>query len=269
MKALLFDVFGSCVDFRSSITREMRALAHTKGFPVNAGKFADAWRAGYRPAMDRVARGELGWTRIDDLHRMILDELLVKFQMTGLTEEEKAELNRAWHRLIPWPDTVRDLKRLKKRHIIATLSNGNVALPVNMARYAGLPWDCIFSAETFHHYKPDPETYLGAADQLGLRPQDRFRAAPARSSPLTLTISTTWPTRSAADHRSQLHQWASRSARTNSSVLAVALRRVLRNLSILAAARPRPRRCSSLLTASLISRLRSPWGIFCNSSQTE
>ena len=170
VKALVFDVFGTVVDWRGSIAREVRALAREKDWRVNAMKFADAWRAGYRPAMDRVAGGELPWTRIDDLHRMILDDILVKFKLGSLTENEKAHLNRAWHRLQPWPDSVRGLKRLKKRYTIATLSNGNVALLNNMAKHAGLPWDLILSAEIFHHYKPDPEAYLGAAEILGLTP---------------------------------------------------------------------------------------------------
>jgi 2-haloacid dehalogenase len=177
IKALAFDVFGTVVDFRGSIIRECRTFGKARGLRVNWSKFADAWRAGYRPAMDRVGRGELPWTKIDDLHRMILDELLVKFRITGLTEEEKVYLNRAWHRLKGWPDTVRGLKRLKKRYIITTLSNGNTALLVNMAKFAGLPWDCVFSAETFHHYKPAPETYLGTAALLDLKPEEVMMVA--------------------------------------------------------------------------------------------
>ena len=177
IKALVFDVFGTVVDWRGSIAREVRELARQKGLRVNSAKFADAWRAGYRPAMDRVASGELPWTRIDDLHRLILDEILVKFKITALTESEKADLNRAWHRLKPWPDSVRGLKRLKKRHTIATLSNGNVALLNNMAKHAGLPWDLILSAEIFHHYKPDPEAYLGATEILGLNPGEVMMVA--------------------------------------------------------------------------------------------
>jgi 2-haloacid dehalogenase len=177
VKALTFDVFGTVVDWRGSIAREMRALAQAKGVRVNATKFADAWRAGYRPAMDRVGRGELPWTKIDDLHRMILDDILATFKITMLTEDEKVNLNRAWHRLKPWPDTVRGLKRLKKKFTIATLSNGNVALLNNMAKHAGLPWDLILSAEIFHHYKPDPEAYLGAADILGLKPAEVMMVA--------------------------------------------------------------------------------------------
>jgi len=170
VRALTFDVFGTVVDWRASIAREVRALAAAKGLRVNPQRFADAWRTGYRPAMDRVARGELPWTRIDDLHRIVLDQILEKFKITALTEDEKRDLNFAWHRLKPWPDSVKGLKRLKKRFTIATLSNGNVALLNNMAKNAGLPWDVILSAEIFHHYKPDPEAYLGAAEILGLKP---------------------------------------------------------------------------------------------------
>ena len=177
VKALTFDVFGTVVDWRGSIMREIRTLAQAKGLRVNGAKFADAWRAGYRPAMDRVGRGELPWTKIDDLHRMILDDILVKFKITDLSEEEKVQLNRAWHRLKPWSDSVRGLRRLKKNFTIATLSNGNVALLNNMAKHAGLPWDLILSAEIFHHYKPDPEAYLGAAEILGLQPSEVMMVA--------------------------------------------------------------------------------------------
>jgi 2-haloacid dehalogenase len=171
IKALTFDVFGTVVDWHGSVAREVRALAARKGLRVNAVKFTKAWRAGYRPAMDRVRSGELPYTKIDVLHRMILDELLQQFKIAdALTEEEKVDLNRVWHRLKPWPDAVRGLKRLKTRYIIATLSNGNTGLLVNMAKQAGLPWDCVFSSETFHHFKPDPEMYLGAAGALDLEP---------------------------------------------------------------------------------------------------
>jgi 2-haloacid dehalogenase len=170
IKALVFDVFGTCVDFRGSIIKDCRAWGKAKGLQVNWAKFADAWRAGYRPAMDRVTRGELPWTKIDVLHRLILDDLLVKFKINDLTEAERDHLNRVWHRLKPWPDTVKGLRRLKKRYIISTLSNGNTSLLVNMAKFGGLPWDCVLSAETFHHYKPDAETYLGAADAFSVKP---------------------------------------------------------------------------------------------------
>jgi 2-haloacid dehalogenase len=177
VKALAFDVFGTVVDWRSSLVREGRLLGRRKKLKVDWAAFADAWRAGYRPAMARVRSGELPWTKIDALHRMILDELLAKFEIRGLKEEEIVHLNHAWHRLRPWPDARSGLAKLKRRHVIATLSNGNVALLTNMAKHAGLPWDCILSAEVVRHYKPDPETYLGAADLLGVRPGELMMVA--------------------------------------------------------------------------------------------
>jgi 2-haloacid dehalogenase len=177
VKALTFDVFGTVVDWRSSIIAEGRKLGRRKQLVVDWQAFADAWRAGYRPAMDRVRRGELPWTNIDGLHRRILDELLGRFRIEGLTEVEKADFNRAWHRLAPWKDSVAGLKRLKKKYVIATLSNGNVALLTNMAKHAGLPWDCVLSAELFGHYKPDPEAYLGAARLLALEPGEVMMVA--------------------------------------------------------------------------------------------
>ena len=177
VKALVFDVFGTVVDWRGSIIREGRLLGRRKRIRADWAAFADAWRAGYKPAMARVRSGELPWTKIDDLHRMILDGLLPRFGLDKLSEEERADLNRAWHRLKPWPDARAGLTKLKRRHVIATLSNGNVALLVNMAKHARLPWDCILSAEVVRHYKPDPETYLGAADLLGVRPHELMLVA--------------------------------------------------------------------------------------------
>ena len=163
IKALVFDVFGTVVDWRGSIIRELSAT-----WPhVDAPAFADAWRAGYVPAMDRARRGEIAWTSIDGLHRTILDEIRPRFGLGELNEPEVDALNRVWHRLNAWPDAVSGLQHLKARHVIATLSNGNVALLVNMAKRAGLPWDCVLSAELFQHYKPDPEVYHGAARLLG------------------------------------------------------------------------------------------------------
>jgi 2-haloacid dehalogenase len=177
VKALVFDVFGTVVDWRGSIVREAQALARRRKLKFDPAAFADAWRAGYKPAMARVRSGELPWTKIDDLHRLILDGLLAQFGIRGLAEAEVDHLNRAWHRLRPWPDARAGLAKLKRRHVIATLSNGNVALLVNMARHAKLPWDCILSAEVMRHYKPDPETYLGAADLLGVRPAELMMVA--------------------------------------------------------------------------------------------
>ncbi|HMH19755.1 MAG TPA: haloacid dehalogenase type II [Burkholderiales bacterium] len=175
--ALVFDVFGTVVDWRSSLIAEGRKLGRKKRLRVDWAAFADAWRAGYAPAMDRVRRGDLPWTTIDVLHRMILDELLARFGISNLSEEEKDGFNLAWHRLKPWPDAVRGLTRLKKKFVIATLSNGNVALLTHMAKRAGLPWDCIFSGELFHHYKPDREVYLGAARLLGLQAHELMMVA--------------------------------------------------------------------------------------------
>jgi len=177
VKALVFDVFGTVVDWRGSLIAEGRRLGRAKRIDIDWTAFADAWRAGYRPAMARVRSGALGWTSIDALHRMILDELLERFAIRGLSEAEIDHLNRAWHRLRAWPDARAGLRRLKRDVVIATLSNGNVALLTNMAKFAGLPWDCILSAELFHHYKPDPETYLGAARLLGCAPQEVMMVA--------------------------------------------------------------------------------------------
>ena len=168
VRALVFDVFGTVVDWRSGVIREIEGAAASVGASVDAPSMADEWRAGYPVAMERVRVGELPVQPVDALHRMILDGLLARYGLEGLSEEARAELNRAWHRLDPWPDVLEGLGRLKRRYIIATLSNGNVALLVNMARRAGLPWDAVLSAELFGHFKPDPEVYLGAARLLGL-----------------------------------------------------------------------------------------------------
>jgi len=168
VRALAFDVFGTVVDWRGSIVREGAEFAARHGIRVDWPRFADAWRAGYRPAMQKVRSGELPWLRIDALHRLILDGLLTEHGMSGLAEDDIAYLNNVWHRLDPWPDAVPGLTRLKNRYVITTLSNGNFSLLTNMAKRAGLPWDCIVSAELFHHYKPDSETYLGTAELLGI-----------------------------------------------------------------------------------------------------
>ena len=168
LKVLAFDIFGTVVDWHGSISAEVDAM----GLGVDGNRFALAWRAGYQPAMQRVMRGELGWTRIDDLHRMILDELLDRFQISHLSEADKRHLNHVWQRLDAWPDSVDGLHRLKSRYTICTLSNGNISLLTAMAKRAGLPWDCILSAEVFRKYKPDPATYLGVADVFGVSPHE-------------------------------------------------------------------------------------------------
>ncbi len=165
-RVLAFDVFGTVVDWHGSIAREVQALRPS----INGAEFALAWRAGYRPAMARVMSGELGWTRIDELHRMVLDSILPQFGLADLSEADRQHLNRAWHRLDPWPDVVAGLTRLKSRFTICTLSNGNIGLLTHMAKRAGLPWDCVLSAEVFRAYKPDPATYLGVAKVFDLPP---------------------------------------------------------------------------------------------------
>ena len=164
---LAFDVFGTVVDWHGSIASEVRRL----NLGVEPEAFATAWRKGYRPAMARVRSGELPWTKIDDLHRMILDEVLTQFGITSLTEPEIRHLNFVWHRLNPWPDVIKGLGQLKTQFTLVTLSNGNLGLLANMAKNAGLPWDLILSAEVFRHYKPDPETYLGVAQTFDIPPE--------------------------------------------------------------------------------------------------
>ncbi|MGB1257164.1 MAG: haloacid dehalogenase type II [Thiolinea sp.] len=167
-KILAFDVFGTVVDWHGSIMREVEELI--PGIDANA--FALAWRAGYAPAMQRVMSGELGWTLIDDLHRMILDEILVEFGVDSLSEAQKKHLNKAWHRLDGWPDSSPGLKRLKQSFTICSLSNGNLGLLSNMAKRADLAWDCILSAEVFRAYKPHPDTYLGVAKVFDVKPEE-------------------------------------------------------------------------------------------------
>jgi 2-haloacid dehalogenase len=169
-KALAFDVFGTVVDWRSSIIGELEMFGEAHGLAEDWATFADDWRAGYPAAMDRVRRGELPWLKIDALHRLILDGLLDRAGIDSVPQDDIDRLNLAWHRLDPWPDSVAGLTRLKRRFVITTLSNGNMSLLTNMAKHAGLPWDCVISAELFRHYKPDAEAYLGCADLLDIEP---------------------------------------------------------------------------------------------------
>ena len=177
IKILAFDVFGTVVDWRSGVIVEGEELGKAKGLTVDWPAFADAWRAVYRPSLDRVQKGELPWTKLDALHRMSLEEILKRFKIEDLSEEEKDHFNRVWHRLQPWPDSVEGLTRLKKQFVITTLSNGNISLLTNMAKHAGLPWDCILSAENVRHYKPDPEVYLMVADLFDLKSEQVMMVA--------------------------------------------------------------------------------------------
>ncbi len=177
VKALTFDVFGTVVDWRKGIAEEGRALGREKGIDADWEAFADAWRGKYQPSLARVRNGEVPWTNLDSLHRASLDALLEEFGIEDLAEPEKHALNRAWHRLPPWPDSVEGLTRLKRKFILATLSNGNVALLVNMAKNAGLPWDAVLGAEVARHYTPQPQAYLVTAELLGLAPHECMMVA--------------------------------------------------------------------------------------------
>ncbi len=177
IQALTFDVFGTVVDWRAPIIREATRLGKSKGIQADWTKFTDAWRAGFRSASDRIRRGELPWMNFEALHRMLLDDLLKEFNITGLSEAEKDHLNRAWERLKPWPDAVRGLRRLRKRFIVATLSNGNMAVQINLAKNAGLSWDCILSVELVKRYKPAKEVYEMAAEFLRLQPNQIMMVA--------------------------------------------------------------------------------------------
>ena len=177
VKACVFDTFGTVVDWRGSIIEEGKAWGKAKGLTVDWAHFADRWRAGYAPAMDKVRKGEMPWTNLDHLHRALLEDLLKEFHIDGLSEAEKDDWNRVWHRLKPWPDSVAGLTRLKKKFTISPLSNGNVALLADMAKHAGLPWDLILSAELAKHYKPDREAYLTAVSLLELKPEEVMMCA--------------------------------------------------------------------------------------------
>ncbi|MGH8714004.1 MAG: haloacid dehalogenase type II [Casimicrobiaceae bacterium] len=169
--AMLFDVFGTVVNWRGSVIRELARTGRAHGVRADWGAFADAWRAGYRPAMDRVRRGEVPWQPLDGLHRQMLPGLLRRFGLE-LAPHEVTALNLVWHRLAPWRDVRAGLRRLKRGCMIGTLSNGNMALLAELSKSARLPWDCVLSAELFRHYKPDAEVYRGAAALLALRPAD-------------------------------------------------------------------------------------------------
>ncbi len=177
VKALVFDVFGTVVDWRSSIIREVSAVGERLGVSGDWEGFADRWRAGYSEGTRDVREGKRPFLTADEMHRERLDLLLDDFGMTGLSEAETDYLNQAWHRLDPWPDAVEGLTRLKSKYVIGTLSNGNVGLLVNMAKYGGLPWDVVLTGQLAGTYKPDPKVYLSAASLLGLEPGEVMMTA--------------------------------------------------------------------------------------------
>jgi 2-haloacid dehalogenase len=171
IRACLFDVFGTVVDWRTSVSRDLAAFAKQKSIGgVDWLEFAVEWRKLYQPSMEEVRSGKRAFTILDVLHRESLDKLIARYRIKGLSEADVEHLNRVWHRLDPWPDAVPGLTRLKKKMVIAPCSNGNIALMVNMAKRAGLPWDCILGAETARAYKPMPEAYLASCRQLDLSP---------------------------------------------------------------------------------------------------
>lgn len=174
---LVFDTFGTVVDWRGTIVSEGAELSKRKGLRVDWAAFADAWRAEYRPSMDRVRKGELPWTNLDGLHRMSLEAIAPRFGLQALSAAEMAHLHHVWHRCRPWPDSVDGLTRLKTRFVIAPLSNGNISLITNMAKRGGLPWDCVLGAELVQHYKPDPETYLSPAKFFDVAPSQVMMVA--------------------------------------------------------------------------------------------
>jgi 2-haloacid dehalogenase len=177
VKALMFDTFGTIVDWRGSIIQEGKAWSKSRDLPIDWATFADRWRAGIVPGMNKVRNGELSWTNLDVLLGMVLDDLLKEFQIEGLSDEEQAEWNRVWRRLEPWPDSIVGLMRLKKSYTIAPCSNGNVALINDMAKHSSLPWDLILGAELAGHYKPDREAYLTSVSLLGLKPEEVMMCA--------------------------------------------------------------------------------------------
>src|SRR6267378_2867044 len=177
IRALTFDTYGTVVDWRSSVLGELRSLSARHGLALDCARFLDDWKAVYRPAMDRVNRGESPWTTVDAIYRQRLDELVVTYGLTGLTTEEVDALARVWWRLSPWPDAVPGLRRLKHRYIVSPLSNASFVGMVELARFAGLPWDCVITAENARCYKPRPETYRTALALLGLEAPDVMMVA--------------------------------------------------------------------------------------------
>ena len=181
VRALVFDTFGTVVDWRGSLLADVPAFARSRGIDADWPRLVDDWRAAYAPSMDRVRRGEQPWTLLDDLHRASLERLLREMGITGFTPADLHALTRLWHRLRPWPDAVDGLRRLKARFLLAPLSNGNFSLMTNLAKFAGLPWDAVFGSDLFQHYKPDPETYFGACRLLDLAPREVMMVAAHQS----------------------------------------------------------------------------------------
>jgi 2-haloacid dehalogenase len=177
MKALVFDTFGTVVDWRTSLIEDFTRFGNQRGLHVDWIGFVDDWRAEYKPSMDRVRTGKEPWRTLDQLHRTSLEELVSNRKIQGLTNEDIDYLVTGWHRLQAWPDAVPGLNRLRSKFILGPHSNGNVALLVDLAKFAGLRWDMVFGADLWQRYKPDPETYLGVCRLLSLEPQDVMMVA--------------------------------------------------------------------------------------------
>jgi len=183
VKALFFDVFGTMVDWRTGIAREVAAVLQPRGYALEWPAFADAWRDEYQPAMEEVRAGRLPFCKLDVLHRRNLERVLRRFGISGLDEASLVNLNLAWHRLDAWPDVPTGLVRLKTQFLLAPVSNGNISLMVDLARRNGLPWDAILGAEVAGDYKPKPRVYLAAAEAFDLAPRECIMVA-AHSSDL-------------------------------------------------------------------------------------
>lgn len=177
VKAIVFDTFGTLVDWRGSLVTQLSAFGRERGLDADWTVLVDAWRSAYQPSLDAVRRRAVPWTVLDELHRASLIALLPDFGLSSLSDQEIVFLVAGWHRLNPWPDVVPGLQRLRQRYIIGPLSNGNLSLMVNLAKSARLPWDVVFGSDLFRHYKPDPETYLGVCDLLRLKPDQVMLAA--------------------------------------------------------------------------------------------
>jgi 2-haloacid dehalogenase len=178
VEALIFDVFGTCVDWRTGVSRETAKVATDKGLELDAEAFADYWRGRYQPAMQRIRSGNRGYVALDDLHLENLNETLTAFELgTEFDAAERQSFNAAWEKLPPWPDVVTGLAQLKRNYILAPCSNGSIALMARLAKYGGLPWDAIVGAEIAHNYKPDPAVYLASAAALRLAPEQVMMVA--------------------------------------------------------------------------------------------
>ncbi len=177
IKALLFDVFGTVLDWRSSVIDELAAFGTAHGLELDWPELADRWRTGFRKHQRKICDSGARFMRMDEVHRRVLDEMLADLGIADISEPDVAGLNRAWHRLRPWPDAVHGLERLRQRRIVAALSNANLAMLVNASKHAGLPWDCVFSTALFSSYKPDPAVYWGAIKMLEIDPQEAMMVA--------------------------------------------------------------------------------------------